>query len=146
MARRYVVTVLGVALEDIAIRHLERGMRFVLQHLSEKGVEYQELFSGESHATHRRFSYSDKRLREYENSNDFSTLLNDLSTKRILKDLSEWVPFTQRPLKHMSISVATPLPNNSPVNMVMCIPQNSQRPQMLTRCLPHWRMRSVYKP
>lgn len=89
MARRYVTTVLGIAPEDIAIRHLERGVRFVLQHLNEINIPYQNTFDGKSHATHRRFAYSDKQLCEYEQSNAFSVLLNNLSTERILKDLSE---------------------------------------------------------
>jgi hypothetical protein len=89
MARRYVTGVLGIAAEDIAIRHLEKGVRFVLKHLDEKNVSYIQPFKGETHATHRRFVYTDKQLSVYETTDEFSSLLNNLATKRILKDLSE---------------------------------------------------------
>ena len=93
MARRYVTSVLGIADEDIAIRHLERGVKFVLEHLNEKAITFRQPFTNnndnndEEQLTHRRFIYNHKDLSKYEQSDDFSNLLNELSTQRMLKDL-----------------------------------------------------------
>jgi hypothetical protein len=89
MARRYVGSVLGVATEDIAIRHLERGVKFVLQHLTEKKVVYRQRIGSNDRTDHRQFVYSDEKLIQYEQSHEFTSLLNDLATKRMLKDLLE---------------------------------------------------------
>lgn len=89
MARRYVNSVLGVAVEDIAIRHLERGVRFVLQHLEEQKVVYRQPIGSNKRTDHRQFVYSDEKLSQYEQSTEFTSLLNDLVTKRMLTDLLE---------------------------------------------------------
>lgn len=87
MARRYITTVLGIVEEDIAIKHLERGVNFVLQTLQEKGITYRQQFAAKSRSDHRRFVYTDVELLPYEQSDEFSSVLNELSMQRMMKDL-----------------------------------------------------------
>jgi hypothetical protein len=89
MARRYVINVLGIAPEDIAIRHLERGVRFVLQHLDEQAIAYKRKVTDRAPSSHRQFEYSVKALCEYERSDRYSALLNELAMKRMMHDLFE---------------------------------------------------------
>ncbi|KAI6229369.1 hypothetical protein M3Y95_00523900 [Aphelenchoides besseyi] len=87
MARRYATKVMGVADEDITIRHLERAVRAVLQHLKDKKITYRLDHQSETSNGHRRFDYTATDLKAYERSAEFVHYLEQLALKRMLKDL-----------------------------------------------------------
>ncbi|KAI6219616.1 hypothetical protein M3Y99_01645200 [Aphelenchoides fujianensis] len=86
MARRYATKVMGVAEEDITIRHLERAIRAISQHLDEKNIRFRLPYEKQTDS-HRRFAYSATELKSYEQSNEFARYLEQLSLKRMLKEL-----------------------------------------------------------